>query len=190
MKTYVFRDRFFGVSFLLSAMMFLFLFFTSSVYAAAYIKFDGVDGEALDKGHEKWSDLQSFSQSVHRPGGGATGATRRRGTATLDDIVIVKELDKSSPTLVSSLLTGKVFPQVWLHLTRSGQGGSVLYYAYELKNVMISSYSISGDGDESPTEELHLSFSEIKVTYKESDKKTGKTGDEAEYTWNVDEGTQ
>ncbi len=34
---------------------------------AAYIKFDGVDGEAKDKGHEKWSDLTKFSQVVHKP---------------------------------------------------------------------------------------------------------------------------
>ncbi len=39
---------------------------------AAYIKFDGVDGESKDKGHEKWSDLHKFSQVVHKPGAGAT----------------------------------------------------------------------------------------------------------------------
>jgi type VI protein secretion system component Hcp len=28
---------------------------------AAYIKFDGVDGESADKGHDKWIDIQSFT---------------------------------------------------------------------------------------------------------------------------------
>lgn len=51
--------------------------------AAAYIKFDGVDGEALDKDHAGWSVLVSFSQGLHKPGGGATGSTRRRGDVIL-----------------------------------------------------------------------------------------------------------
>jgi len=28
---------------------------------AAYIKFDGVEGESTDHGHDKWSDIQSFT---------------------------------------------------------------------------------------------------------------------------------
>ena len=51
---------------------------------AAYIKFDGVDGEAQDKDHKGWSDIMSFSQGLHQPGGGSTGATRRRGDVILD----------------------------------------------------------------------------------------------------------
>ncbi len=53
---------------------------------AAYIKFDGVDGEAQDKDHKDWSDLASFSQGLQQPGGGATGATRRRGDVIVEDI--------------------------------------------------------------------------------------------------------
>lgn len=34
--------------------------------AAAYIKFDGIDGESSDKGHGKWSDLESFRQGDQR----------------------------------------------------------------------------------------------------------------------------
>ncbi|MDI9446743.1 MAG: type VI secretion system tube protein Hcp, partial [Planctomycetota bacterium] len=45
---------------------------------AAYIKFDGVDGEAQDAQHKNWSDILSFSQGIRVPGGGQTGPTRRR----------------------------------------------------------------------------------------------------------------
>jgi len=34
---------------------------------AAYIKFDGVDGESKDKDHKGWSDLMSFGQAIHTP---------------------------------------------------------------------------------------------------------------------------
>ena len=108
---------------------------------AAYIKFEGVDGECLDKAHKGWSDLLSFSQGIHQPGGGATGATRRRGDVILDDITCTKEIDKSSPKIAESVCKGKVYPKVQIHLTASTTDeGRVTYYAYELKNVMVTSY--------------------------------------------------
>ncbi|MCA9172821.1 MAG: type VI secretion system tube protein Hcp, partial [Planctomycetales bacterium] len=86
---------------------------------AAYIKFDGVDGESLDKDHSKWSDIQSFSQGMHQPGASATGAARRRGDVILDALHVSKELDKASPKLAEAVCKGKVFPKVEIHLTGS-----------------------------------------------------------------------
>ena len=157
---------------------------------AGYIKFDGVDGEAKDKDNDKWSDIISFSQGVSQPGGGATGPTRRRGDAILDDVVCVKELDKASPKLAESVCKGKIYPKVEIHLTASTTAaGRVTYYAYELKNVMVTSYNISGSGqsEDVPTEEFSLNFEEIKVAYTETDSK-GKSVGNIEYTWKVEEG--
>ena len=78
---------------------------------ALFIKFDGVDGEAKDKDHKGWSDLLSMTWGVHKAGGGATGQTRRRGVATVEDVVITKELDKSSPKLAEAVLYGQGLPQ-------------------------------------------------------------------------------
>lgn len=157
---------------------------------SAYIKFDGVDGEAQDTNHKGWSDLVSFSQGIHKPGGGATGATRRRGDVVLDDINVVKELDKSSPKLAESMCKGKVYPKVEVHVTASyTDAGRITYYAYELKNVQVSNYSIAGSGqaEQVPTEDMSLNFEEIKVTYTECDA-TGKKKGNVEYTWKVEEG--
>ena len=111
---------------------------------AGFIKFEGVEGEAQDKDHKGWSDLASFSQTLHKPGSG-TGPTRRRGDVVLEDIVIVKEIDKASPKLAEAVCKGKVFPKVDIHLTASyTDSGRVTYYAYELKNVQVVNYTISG----------------------------------------------
>ena len=96
---------------------------------AAYIKFDGIEGEAKDKDHKGWTDLESFSQGVSQPGGGATGATRRRGDVIMDDIMCTKELDKSSPKIAEAVCNGKVFPKVEIDLTASyTDAGRVTYY--------------------------------------------------------------
>ena len=42
---------------------------------AAFLKFDGVDGESKDKDHKCWIDVLSLDNGVHKPGGGATGQT-------------------------------------------------------------------------------------------------------------------
>ena len=159
-------------------------------WAAAYIKFDGVDGEAQDKDHKGWSDLATFSQGITQPGGGGTGPTRRRGDVVLDDIVVVKELDKASPKLAEAICKGKVFPKVEIHVTASyTDAGRVTYYSYELKNVQITSYAISGSGqsEDVPTEQMSLNFEEIKVTYTETDSKGNSKGN-VEYSWKVEEG--
>jgi type VI secretion system secreted protein Hcp len=159
---------------------------------AAYIKFDGVDGECQDKDHKSWTDLLSFQQAITKPGGSSTGATRRRGDVILENIVCVKELDKSSPKLAEAVCNGKVFPKVEIHLTASyTDAGRVTYYAYELKNVQIVSYDIGGSGqsEQVPTETMSLNFEEIKVTYTECDSKGKKKGN-VEYSWKVEEGSK
>ena len=141
--------------------------YVNDVEAAAYLKFDGVDGEATDTKHKEWIEVLSFSQTITRETSDSSGTTRTRGSATMGDIVVVKELDKSSPKLAESILIGKVFPKVEIHLTSSA---GTTYYAYELTNVMVTSYSISGDADQVPMEEFSLNFEDNNLLLKPNQK--------------------
>lgn len=182
-------------------------------HSSAYVKFDGINGEADDKDHEGWSEILSFSQGIHQPGGGATGDTRRRGYVVIDDIVVVKQIDKSSPKLAEAICKGQVFPKVEIHLTGPSEVSTCqgTFYIYELTNVLITSYKVSGSNPlayalivpspdvtmptagpfivqavDAPMEEITLNFEEIKVTYTECDS-TGKAKGNVEYTWKVEE---
>ena len=155
---------------------------------AGYIKFDGIDGEFQDKDHKNWSVLESFSQSLHKTGGGKTGSTRRGGDVQFEDIHVGKEVDKSSPKLAEAVAKGKVFSKVEIHITASyTDAGRMTYYAYELKNVQVTSYQVGGNGDSRPTEQMSLNFEEIKVTYTECDN-AGKKKGNVEYNWKTEEG--
>lgn len=157
---------------------------------ALFIKFDGVDGEANDKDHKSWCDVLSFSWGMHKAGSGATGQSRRRGVVTVEDVVVTKEYDKSSPKLSEAVCVGKVFPKVEIHNTATyGDGARATYLKYELKNVMVSSCNVSAasSGDAVPTETFSLNFEEVKQTYVEYDAKGGKKGN-VEMTWKVEEG--
>jgi type VI secretion system secreted protein Hcp len=159
---------------------------------AAFIKFDGIDGECNDKDHKGWSDLLSFSQGMYKPGKGATGQTRRRGDVVLNNMDIAKELDKAGPKLAEAICNGKVFPKVEIHVTASTtDSGRTTYYAYELKKVLVTSYNVGGRGqaEDVPTENISLNFEEIKVTYTENDAEGKKKGN-VEYSWKVEEGSK
>jgi type VI secretion system secreted protein Hcp len=85
---------------------------------------------------------------------------------------------------------GKVFPKVEIQVKVSTtNSGRETYYKYELKNVLVSSYNVSGGDQDKPVETFSLNFEEIKVTYTEMDEKGSKKGDVA-YGWKVEEGTK
>jgi type VI secretion system secreted protein Hcp len=158
--------------------------------AGMFIKFDGVDGEAQGGSYGGWCNALSFSQGQSSAEGQiSAGATRQKADVVFEDIVVVKELDKASPKLAEAVCKGTVYPKVEIHLTRS-YTGLVTYYAYELKNVLIVGYRIGGSGysEHVPTEELSLSFEEIKVTYTEFDE-GGRAKGNVEYEWRLEEGT-
>lgn len=155
---------------------------------AAYIKFDGVDGESVHDSHKNWSVLETFSQMLHKPGAGGTGTARRRGDVVFEDIQCSKLLDKSSPKLAEAVAKGKVFPKVEIEITASTtDNAQVTYYRYELKNVLVSSYSVGGGNQDKPVESFSLNFEEIAVVYTEADSQGSKKGD-VKYGWKVEEG--
>lgn len=158
--------------------------------AGMFIKFEGVDGEAQGGSYRGWCNALSFSQGQSLPDGGIE-PTRQRADVVFEDIVVVKELDKASPKLAEAVCKGMVFPKVEIHLTRSYTNtGLVTYYTYELNNVLIVGYRIGGSGysEHIPTEEITLSFEEIKVTYTEIDE-GGRPKGNVVYEWRLEEGT-
>lgn len=154
----------------------------------AFIKFDGIDGEAQDDKHKDWINLLSFSQGISTPTDPSTGQRVGKPIITLGVSV---QLDKASPKIAEAAVNGKHFKQVDIHLTKTTDQGRVTYYAYELKNVFVTSYNVAGSGqaEEIPTASISLNFEEIKVTYTPV-KKDGSTGGDVEYSWNVVEGKQ
>ncbi len=93
---------------------------------------------------------------------------RGSGELTLENVTLKRGIDKSTPKLAESIRGGGIFPKVEIHLTASyTDAGRVTYYAYELEDVRVTSYRISGsgEGDIIPVEDLTLNFEEVKVTY-------------------------
>ncbi len=163
--------------------------FSLPATAGAFAKFDGIDGESKDRNHQQWIDVLSISESIVRPDAESTGDSRRRGAAVFEDIVIVKELDRSSVTLREKLAQGAVIPKLEIELAATFGDVRGTYFKYELKNVQITSFSlnVSGGDGEVPTESIAVSFEEIKWIYTQFDDRGNRRG-KVRATWNIGQG--
>ena len=155
-----------------------------------FILFEGVQGEAIEANHKSWCEAISIDQ-VHLSESGGIG--RPTGNVVFEEIKILKPIDKASPKLAEAVCMGRVFPKVEIDFTKScTDAGRVTYYSYQLGNVRISSYAFhsfgsAGNQEDVPTEELSISFDQIKVTYTEFDD-MGKSKGKVEYSWKIEGG--
>lgn len=93
---------------------------------AVFAKYDGIDGESNDANHGKWIDVLSVDWSSHKPGGGATGQSRRRGAAIVEDMHLTIEFEKATPKLIEKMLKGEVIKTLTVESTATydDEGGS------------------------------------------------------------------
>ena len=172
------------------------------VNAAAYIKFDGIDGESKDSRHEDWIDVLSVDWGAAVTN---TNKPRRRGTVAVRDFTVAVLYDKASPALQDACLKGRVIPKLELEETTTGNEANTVYLKYELTNVQITSFSIGSGIDTStsvragdvfvpglslggkPVMVVTNNFEEIKVTYTQLDEDHSAMS-EHEYEYNVRKG--
>lgn len=135
--------------------------------SAAFLKIEGIPGESKDRKHGGWIEINSLNTTENQ--------SRRKGSTTLGDIVVVKEIDASTPKLAESVRTKQVIPKATIVKyddTNNRQG----YYVVKMKNVMVTSYQTGGNAsaDSVPTEDFSLNFEEIKFEYVKQDEKGQK----------------
>lgn len=139
-------------------------FFSASVSAAAFIKFDGVDGESLDSEHKDWIDVLSIDWGMHKPT--TTGQSRRRGSVIVEDIRLRTQFSLASPQLMQTLANGRILRTAEIEFVTTGRDENPLtYIKYTLTNVQITGYKTSAEGDDVPIDEISFNFEEIEVDY-------------------------
>jgi type VI secretion system secreted protein Hcp len=142
----------------------------------AFVKIGDIKGESTDQGHKDWILIESMSAPIHRSiPVGAKDQQRTKGDTTLGDVVLVRQLDKSSTKLAEACASGKFFPEVEIHFCSTVKGKQEPYLKYKLKDAIVTSYSFHGNasGQPLPSEEVTLGFTEVEWTYVILDPNTG-----------------
>jgi type VI secretion system secreted protein Hcp len=138
----------------------------------AFMHVDGgsvgtIDGEATEKGHEKWITLVGYDGAATAPtvAGGSGGGV---GKVQLEPIVITKKIDTSTPKLFEALVTGRHLPAVQIDFVRqNGAGGDDVYYSVKLEQVIVTGVhqTDAGKAGGQPLEQVSLDFQRIEITY-------------------------
>lgn len=114
--------------------------------ADIFLILDGIPGEVTQKGHEKQIEILSYSQSFRNtiPVGGA-GV----GKVTCGDVTVLKNIDRSSPELIGTVVSGKHIKSAEFKFfsPSAKTGADVMYYTVKLTDVLISSIDQSDAND-------------------------------------------
>lgn len=134
----------------------------------AYLKLEGVDGEATRKGMEKQINILSFSWGASNPSS-PIGSGAGAGKVSVSDFSCMKWTDKSSAKLFQACCAGKHFKKATLTLMKAGGEAALDYLKYDFTELFVTSIQWSGSsgGDDVPTESVSFSFGSVEVTYTE-----------------------
>jgi type VI secretion system secreted protein Hcp len=86
------------------------------------------------------------------------------GRATLQELSVVKTVDRASPLLALKCATGQHIQRVVLTVDRPG-GSNRPYLEITLEDVVITSYQPGGADDNLPLEHVSFAFREIQLKY-------------------------
>ena len=153
---------------------------------AIYLKFGNVKGNVTADGYAGQIAVTSIHFKVERKVSMEAGnlSNRESSKPSLSQITITKMADNSVAALFKEALTGSAGQEATLTFVRTGSNKVQEFMTYKLTNCIVSSYEVSADGDEEPTEELTLSYSAIEVSYKDHDA-SNKSGNPQRVSYDV-----
>ena len=142
----------------------------------AFIKIEGIPGEALDEKYRNWIEVSGYSfstyQSTSATASSAGGATA--GRTTLSHFTFTKTLDKSSCKLMEASCAGEHLKEVTLVVSRAGTE-KLKYYEIVLKEVIIADYTQNAAAG-IPVEIVQLNYGRIKTVYTQQKRSDGAGG--------------
>ena len=152
--------------------------------------FDKADGESIQKGKEKWVEIQGWDWEVEAEtswtkGGGASVGKPQPGKMNFSHY-----FDTSSTVILGYICTGKAFPKVELQIMKTaGKGSPETYFTMTMEGVFITKVSNSGTEEGSVLQMVSMVFKTVKIEYKPQNKKDGSLGAAKTFTWDITKGT-
>lgn len=137
------------------------------------VKIEGVPGDCKIKGFDAYFTAESFSFGVERElADSAKGGTEdvNIGLGELQECSISKSMDTASAQLARRAISGSSCKTADIKFLEAiidtdEKSKNVCYLAFQLDNVFIKSWSMSGDADDRPTEEVALWYNKIAFKY-------------------------
>ncbi len=155
----------------------------------AFLKIEGIDGEATQKGFEKAVEIHSFSWGASNPSSMGPGATGHgSGRVSISDFSVMKKSEVSSAKLFNYCCEATAIPTITAHFLKSGgKDTTVEFLKYTFSDCVITSLQWSGasGGDDQPTESLSIAFAKVEIDYMQQTTKDQKGKKAGLAAWNI-----
>ena len=131
-----------------------------------FLKIDGIDGESLQKGHEKELELMSFSWGESNAGSFSGNLGGGSGKVSMQDFHYTIPINKSSPKLFLACATGEHIKSATLTCRKAGKTQQE-FLKWKFTDLLISSYNTGGSGgaDILPIDQVSFNFTKIEISY-------------------------
>jgi type VI secretion system secreted protein Hcp len=132
----------------------------------AFLKIDGIKGEAPDEKHKDEIELTSFAWGATNAGDHSAGGGGGAGKVSMQDFHFTMKVNKSSPNLMQHCCTGKHIPGALLTVRKAG-GTQLEFMKVKFSDLIISSFQTgaSSSGDVLPNDQITFNFTKIEYDY-------------------------
>jgi type VI secretion system Hcp family effector len=152
--------------------------------------FDKADGESIQKGKEKWVEIQNWDWEVSAESSWTKGGGASVGKPNPGKINFEHRFDTSSNVILGYICTGKAFPKFELQMLKTtGKGTPETYFTMTMEGAFITKVSNAGTPDGIVVQKVEMVFKTVKIEYKPQDNKTGSFGPARIYNWDIPAGT-
>ena len=152
--------------------------------------FDKADGESIQKGKEKWVEVQAWDWEVEAETSWTKGGGASVGKPNPGKLNLVHHFDSSSIVMLGYICTGKAFPKIQLEMMRTtARGTPETYFTMTLEGAFITKVSNSGTEEGLVDQKVEMVFKTVKIDYKALDARTGTLGAVKTYNWDIPAGT-
>lgn len=143
-----------------------------------YMKYGNIKGDATEAKHKEWLNINSINFSMNRNVTTRAGqvSNRDKGTVNMNDLVVTKSVDKSTPELLGKACAGASSDKCTIDLLQVEDKTAKVYMQYVLEDCIITSYSIDSVSAMEPTEVFTINFSKLSVEYTPHDKSNKAQG--------------
>jgi type VI secretion system secreted protein Hcp len=131
-----------------------------------FLRLDGIAGGATTAGHPNEIIISSYSQAFSNTSSPATGGGGGAGKVKCGEIVVMKNIDKSSPKLIGAVVTGNRIAtgDIRFDSTR-GNGALTESYHVALTDVIVTDIAQMDHTPQGVMEQVTLSARQFKFTF-------------------------
>lgn len=152
---------------------------------AIFLRIPTIEGDSLDANHKDWIDVDTVNHAItaQTASAGPRGAARRTaGSAVAEAFDINKAVDLSSVKLQQAVVTGQVFKEATIEITRRTANNDVVFLRYTLGNCVIKQWNLHASENGVAAEHVQLSFTELTTSFTPTSA-LGKEGPEVDFGW-------